>query len=108
MATPVTFTRTLPPYSTDDPLRYVQWFELLPFDQAFDDCLDLLLRAKLFFSQINMTREQLAEILEQKRRTGLTLEHLAYRNGFCEFENALQIMQKHREIKRILEKGLAE
>lgn len=77
--------------------------DLLPLCLEADNCFDLLLLSKLFFARTSITRDQFMQATEQHQRTGLSIEHLLVRNGFCDMKEALAVVTERRRIMRIIQ-----
>lgn len=102
MNSPDSLTLTLPPAheSTSVACRLL---DLLPLCLEADDCFDLLLLSKLFFLRTSVTREQFMQAIEQRQRTGLSIEHLLVRNGHCDMKAALAVISERRRVMRLIQ-----
>lgn len=100
-----TLTPTLPPAPTVPGAMHL--IDFLPFCAEADEYFDLLLLAKLFFARTRLTTDQLASALAERRKTGLSLEHLIVRSGFCGMQEALEVVAQRRRVWSILQRELA-
>lgn len=96
-----TLTHTLPP--ARERSVACRLLDILPLCLEADECFELLLLSKLFFTRTAITREQFMEAIEQRQRTGLSIEHLLVRNGHCDMQAALGVVAERRRLMRILQ-----
>lgn len=96
-----TLTQTLPPAREQS--MACRLLDLLPLCLEADDCFEHLLLSRLFFSRTCVTRDQYMEAIEQRQRTGLSIEHLLVRNGHCDMKEALAVVSERRRIMRIIQ-----
>lgn len=94
-------SKTLPPHHESAPVA-CRLLDLLPLCLEADDCFDLLLLSKLFFTRTDVTREQFLQAIEQRQRTGLSVEHLLVRNGHCDIKEALEVLSERRHLMRLI------
>lgn len=90
-------TVSLPVYSSADGAP--PWHEslhLLPFRPEFDEWLEVFLQVKVLLSRTRISYWEIGELLLQRRQNGLSLAHLAHKNGFCTYEEALTVISTYR------------
>lgn len=96
-----TLTQTLPPLRASS--IACRLLDLLPLCLEADETFDLLLLSRLFFARTEVTREQFMEAIEQRQRTGLSIEHLLVRNGHCDMKEALAVVSERRRVMRLIQ-----
>ncbi len=101
-----TLTHTLPA-AYDNTSIACRLLDLLPLCLEADECFELMLLSKLFFTRTGVTREQFMQATEQRQRTGLSIEHLLVRNGHCEMKDALAVVAERRRILRLIQQEAA-
>jgi hypothetical protein len=91
----MTVTLSVQP-SPSNGASFLDGLQLLPFRPDFDEWLEVFLQAKVLLSRTRITYWEIGELLLQRRQTGLSLAHLALKNHFCTYEEALTAIATYR------------
>lgn len=94
-------TQTLAPARETAPIDWRVLESLRPGPEA-DDGFEILLLSKLFFARTAVTRAQFLQALDDRQRTGLSIEHLLVRDGHCAVKEALGVVAERRRILQLI------